>query len=201
MDSIISKIEKKITSLGRGSIIFPDDFIDFGSNEAIRQSLTRLAKDGIIVRLAQGIYCYPEIETELGLGVILPSCEQVVQALSKRDKARIVPTGIYAQNILGLSTQVVMNYVYLTDGSARDIELSNGRSISFKNTAPKNLAFKNRLAMLITFALRSIKKENVNNEHINIITSLLQNETKEDVMSDLKLMPVWVRNIVQNAYK
>lgn len=201
MDSIISKIEKKITSLGRGSIIFPDDFIDFGSNEAIRQSLTRLAKDGIIVRLAQGIYCYPEIETELGLGVILPSCEQVAQALSKRDKARIVPTGIYAQNILGLSTQVVMNYVYLTDGSARDIELSNGRSISFKNTAPKNLAFKNKLAMLITFALRSIKKENVNNEHINIITSLLQNETKEDVMSDLKLMPVWVRNIVQNAYK
>ena len=32
-----------------------------------------------------------------------------------------------ALNILGLSTQIPMNYVYLTDGSKREVEISNGR--------------------------------------------------------------------------
>lgn len=30
-----------------------------------------------------------------------------------------------------------MNYVYLANGSKRDIEVSDGRGIKFKNTAPK----------------------------------------------------------------
>ena len=149
MDSVTSKIEQQILNLERGSIFFPDDFVDLGTPEAIRQSLTRLCKEGTIIRIAQGIYCYPEIEEKLGLGILQPSFEQIAEAMAKRDHARIVPTGAYALNVLGLSTQVPMNYVYLTDGSKRHVEISNGRGITFKNTAPKNLAFQSRLAMLI----------------------------------------------------
>ena len=67
MDSVTSKIEQQILKLDRGSIFFPDDFVDLGTSEAIRQSLTRLCKEGLIIRIAQGIYCYPEIEEKLGL--------------------------------------------------------------------------------------------------------------------------------------
>ena len=116
MDSVTSKIEQQILKLDRGSIFFPDDFVDLGTSEAIRQSLTRLCKEGTIIRIAQGIYCYPEIEEKLGLGILQPSFEQIAEAMAKRDHARIVPTGAYALNVLGLSTQIPMNYVYLTDG-------------------------------------------------------------------------------------
>jgi hypothetical protein len=116
MDSVTSKIEQQILKLDRGSIFFPDDFVDLGTSEAIRQSLTRLCKEGLIIRIAQGIYCYPEIEEKLGLGILQPSFEQIAEAMAKRDHARIVPTGAYALNVLGLSTQIPMNYVYLTDG-------------------------------------------------------------------------------------
>ena len=55
--------------------------------------------------------------------------------------------------------------------------------------------------MLITFALKSLKKENVENCQIKRIGELLQNEQKESVMADLKLMPVWIRNIIKQAYE
>lgn len=156
--SIITQIEERIKSLGRGGIFYPDDFMDLGTSEAIRQSLTRLSKDEKIVRVAQGIYCYPQIDEELGLGIIMPTSDEIAKSLAKRDRARIVPTGSYAQHVLGLSTQIPLNCVYMTDGSARHLELYNGREITFKRTTPKNLSFTSKLAMLITFALKSLGK-------------------------------------------
>lgn len=132
--SIITQIEDRIQSFGRGSIFYPDDFMDLGTSEAIRQSLTRLCKDEKIVRVAQGIYCYPQIDKELGFGVLMPSSDEIAQSLAKIDRARIVPTGSYAQHVLGLSTQIPLNCVYMTDGAARHLELYNGREITFKRT-------------------------------------------------------------------
>lgn len=201
MQNTVQNIEETIKSFGRGKIFFADDFLGAGTPEAIRQTLLRLSKAGEIIRVAQGIYCYPEIDTRLGLGTIRPSYEQIAKALAERTHARIVPTGEYALNVLGLSTQVPMNFVYLTDGTSRRIDISEGRGITFKKTAPKNLAFRNRLAMLVTSALKSIKKENVTEEQIKHIETLLQQEDKESVLADLKLMPVWIRKIVLNAYE
>ena len=55
--------------------------------------------------------------------------------------------------------------------------------------------------MLVNSALKSIKKENVTMGQISQIIFLLQKEEKESVLSDLKLMPVWVRKIVAVAYE
>jgi hypothetical protein len=103
--------------------------------------------------------------------------------------------------MLGLSEQVPMNAVYLTDGSARKIRLDGDRGILFRHTAPKNLAFSNNLAMLITFALKEIGVEKVTAEQEKAIVSLLQNETKESVLADLALMPEWISLIVRRAYE
>ena len=201
MNSTARMIENSIENLGRGSIFFADDFISAGSAENIRQTLLRCANSGKIVRVAKGIYCYPEIDEKLGLGVLYPSYDQIANAIAVRSHARIVPTGDYALNVLGLSTQVPMNFVYLTDGSPRKVYISGGRGITFKKTTPKNLAFKNRLAMLITSALKSVKRENVTQEQIAHIVRLLKKEDKDSVMADLPLMPVWIRKIVTKAYE
>lgn len=201
MDSTAQKIENAIKAFDRGRIFFADDFVDMGSPEAVRQTLLRLTQASMIIRVSQGIYCYPEIDEVLGLGVIRPSFEQIAKALAERSHARIVPTGEYAMNALGLSTQVPMNCVFLTDGPTRHVEVSDGRGITFKTTAPKNLAFGNRLAMLVNSALRSIKKEHVTEEQKQHIWEILRNDNKEDVLKDLVLMPVWIRKIVTQAYE
>ena len=72
-----------------------------GTSDTIRQTLQRLTKNGVIIRVAQGVYCYPEIEEKLGLGIIYPSYDQIAEALASRDHARIVPTCEYALNALG----------------------------------------------------------------------------------------------------
>lgn len=58
---------------------------------------------GLLNRLAFGIYLYPR-QSEL-LGNLAPTIEEIAKAIADRDKARIVPTGVYAMNALGLSTQ------------------------------------------------------------------------------------------------
>ena len=158
MASVEDRILTTIKAKGRGWIFFPSDFASYGEVKAVGKSLERLTAKGDIIRLARGIYTYPEIDTVLGLGVLMPSIEQIAETIARRDKARIVPTGIYALNKLGISTQVPMNIVYLTDGAPRKVSLGNGRSIQFKYTTPKNLSFTSPLAMLVTFDLKEIGK-------------------------------------------
>lgn len=201
MISIEDNIWTAIQAKGRGSIFFPADFTTYGETKAVGKSLERLTARGDIIRLARGIYTYPEIDNVLGLGVLLPSVEQIAETIARRDKARIVPTGIYAMNKLGISTQVPMNFVYLTDGAPRELNLGNGRSIRFKYTTPKNLSFTNPLAMLVTFALKDVGRGNVTDDMKRQIHNVLRKEKKENVMADAPLMPAWIRAITRQAYE
>lgn len=201
MASIEDNILIAIKAKGRGSIFFPSDFTSYGEVKAVGKSLERLTAKGNIVRLARGIYTYPEIDVVLGLGILMPSIEQIAEMIARRDKARIVPTGNYALNKLGISTPMPMNIVYLTDGAPRKVSLGNGRSIQFKYTTPKNLSFTNPLAMLVTFALKEIGKDNVTDDITNQIKNVLHKEQKENVLADEVLMPAWIRAFIRQTYE
>jgi len=201
MQSAHNQIEKAIKSKRRGKIYFANDFSMYGTHFAIRHALSRLCRKGLIIRLSSGIYLYPKIDKELGLGVLYPSLDTIAKEIAKKDKARIAPTGVYALNRLGLSTQVPANFVYLTDGSPRKIKIGNGKGILFLRTAPNNLAFKSELAMLIVFALKEIKKERVTQEHLDRLKYVLQKVPKEQIMQDIPLMPSWIKSLIMKMYE
>jgi len=201
MQSIDDKILAMIKKCGRGKVYFASDFALYGEAKAVQKVLERLVKSDMLLRLARGIYYYPKIDKELGLGILYPSWEDVAYAIAKRDKARIVPTGIYALNRLGLSTQVPMNFVFLTDGTPRRINTGKGKGILFKHTAPKNLAFRNEIVMLIVFALKEIGKDKVTQEQSERIKQILQQVPKELVLQDAKLMPAWVKSLIMKLYE
>ena len=136
-----------------------------------------------------------------GTGVLLPSVDDIVDAIAKRDHIKVVPTGVHAQNMLGLSTQVPMNYVFLTNGYSKSLTVLGNIQVKFKQTSPKNISFQNKLAMLITYALRDYGQDNVSADQIEHIHTLLRQEPQEKVLKDLALMPVWIRNIVMQAYE
>ena len=201
MQSIDDKILSNIKKRGRGSIFFANDMVQYGQRQSVLKALERMAAAGTILRVARGIYCYPKIDKKLGLGILYPSLDEIAQAVAKRDKARIAPTGVYALNVLGLSTQVQMNVVYLTDGTARRLKVGNGKGILFKHTAPKNLAFKSKTAMYITSALKELGQSGVTQEHKAKIKELLQEEEKENVLSDAALIPSWIMDIIKEAHE
>lgn len=194
--SIEKQIEYIIKSKSRGELLMPDDFHDLGSSDAIRQALVRLVDKKLIVRVAQGIYVRPK-ESEL-IGMIIPTAEEVAQAIAKRDKIRTIPTGSYALNALGLSTQVPMNIVLLTDGSAREIKVGK-RKIKFKKTTPKNLMVKGKISSLVIQALKEIGNGKVTTEEERKIIELLKNEEEENLSHDIRLAPVWIQKIMKKA--
>lgn len=201
MQSVENKILSVIKSKKYGTILFASDFADAGERKTINKAFERIALSGKIIRLARGIYCKPKVDIEFGFGVIYPSVDDVAQAIAQRDKCRIVPTGDTALNKLGLSTQVPMNAVYLTDGTPRRIKIYNGRGILFKHVVPKRLDFKSELIMLITFALQTLGQGNLSEEQFSRIKQLLSNEPKERISEDLKLIPGWIRSIILKMYE
>lgn len=194
--SIEHKILLHIEAFPKGELLFPSDFSELGSSEAVRLSLFRLEKEGVISRVAQGIYVRPKISKLIGL--LTPTAEEVAEAIAKRDRIRTVPTGSYALNALGLSTQVPMNIVLLTDGSPREIKVGK-RKIKFKKTTPKNLLAKGKTSRLVIQALKEIGNGKVSEEEEKKIVALLKKEDKNDLKHDIALAPVWVQKIMKKA--
>ncbi|MAU70889.1 MAG: hypothetical protein CML04_02250 [Pseudozobellia sp.] len=196
MQSVESKIKKSISKKELGELVFPDDFRGLGSPEAIRLALHRIEKEGYIKRVAQGIYVRPK--TSKYAGEVLPTAEEIARAIAKRDKIRLVPTGVYALSALGLSTQVPMKLVFLTDGAPREIKLGK-RSIKLKKTTPKNLSAKGEISRLVIQALREIGKDQLTAEEEAMIIALLKKEDKKDLLHDIALAPVWIRKIMEKS--
>lgn len=195
---IEAKVAAKLEILPKGSVLFVDDFLDFGSPESIKKALLRLKEKGLLVRLAHGIYLYPKTDKELG--ILYPSTEEIAKAIARRDKSRIVPTGVQALNKLGLSTQIPMKVVFLTDGAARSIKVGK-RTITFKKTSPKNLLPKGEISSLAIQALKTIGQNKVNDDTLKKLKSLLQKEMKENILHDAKLAPAWINKILMQAIR
>lgn len=192
------QILKKIGKAKGGTLFFNEQFLALGGNEAVRKALERLVKKGKLKRLAQGIY-YKPLEDPV-IGKLTPGIQSVAHAIAKRDKARILPAGAYAVNRLGLSTQVPLNVVYLTNGAARKVHIGN-RIINFKKTAPRNLAAIGEISKLVIQALKAIGQKEVTEEQIERIQKLLKKEKHTHLEHDIRIAPEWIRKIMLPALK
>ena len=177
---------------------FISDFAEHGNDVFISRVLSECVNDGLLLRIANGIYCKP-IETRFG--PLFPSVEELVKAIARRDNAQILPTGETAQNQLGLSTQVPMNSVYLTSGSARKLIL-RGRTVTLKRSVPRNFACKNDFMAALIQALKSIGKANLTEEHMSTIVGLLKEHLDDATYADdLKTAPIWVRKMLSEIIR
>jgi len=188
------QVFNKIKKARKGALFFSDSFLSKENFEGVRKALQRLVKKGELIRIATGIYVRPEIDPVIG--AVTPGIDEIAKAIAKRDKARIVPTGVYALNRLGLSTQVPLNVVYLTDGAARKVKIGK-RAIIFKRTTPKNLAAIGEISKLAIQALRAIGKNKVTPEETEKIRELLRKENPVHLQHDYRLAPEWIRKIIQ----
>ena len=195
MQSTHYQIKESIIKKRRGKIIFADDFRSLGTGVAIRHALSRLSKDEFIIRLSNGIYLYPKFSKLIG--IVYPSIEDIAKAIAKKEKARLIPTGLYALNRLGLSTQVPMRVVFLTDGAPRVIKVGKKATIRFKKTVAKHLAFKGKITTLVIFALKEIGKGKVTESQLERIKEALALEKEENIIHDIALSPEWISKIIQ----
>lgn len=192
------QIETKISKSSLGELFFADDFVKYGSAANIRKVLSRLENEGLIVRLSHGIYLKPKQDPLLG--VIYPSIEEIAKEIAKRDKARIAPTGVLALYLLGLTTQVPLKAIYLTDGSQREIKIGN-RTIKFKRTAPKSFAIKDELLHLIVQAFKETGQKEVTESFLLNMQSSVLRVDKQIIKTQLKYAPVWIQKVIHQLYQ
>lgn len=196
-DKVINIIKKQIDEAANGTLFFNNSFPEF-DDEYVGQILSDLARQGVIHHLSRGVYLKAE-ETRFGL--VYPPLETIAEAIARRDNAQVIPTGAMAQNILGLSTQVPMNAVFLTSGSARKIQLG-GRTITFRRAVPKNFAVKGRYTSLIVQALRSIGEGNMTSGDLAQVEELIKKHPEPGTIEqDLAAMPTWIRRIFVRTSK
>ena len=186
-------LRQRVEAMPEDCILFRSDFPEYHT-EFVGSVLSELTTEGKLVKIAHGIYAKPRRSK---FGVVLPSVDKVVQAIAARDNAEVLPSGMTALNALGLSTQVPMNYTYLTTGSERTVNLSN-RKVVLKRGVPKNFCYGTRLISLLVQALKALKKENVGEEELNIIQQLVLKETdKETLAKDVDMMPAWMKRVIK----
>lgn len=191
MSHIISKeIRNRILTNGEGKLYMVSDFADLNNDALATRVLSRLEKEQLLIRISQGIYLYP---SKNRYGVHKPSIDTIAKAIAEKDKARIIPSGLTALNILGLSTQVPMNAVYLTNATPRTITVGN-RKIVFKKSVPRNFAYQSDLFSLVVSAMRETGEDNMDDETIAKIKDILSKEPNQDVIrKDYLIAPQWVR--------
>ena len=186
-------LRQRIEAIPEDCILFRSDFPEYHT-EFVGSVLSELTNEGMLVKIAHGIYAKPRNSR---FGVVLPSVDKVVQAIAARDNAEVLPSGMTALNALGLSTQVPMNYTYLTTGSERTVNLSN-RKVVLKRGVPKNFCYGTRLISLLVQALKALKKENVGESDLKVIRQLVLKETdKETLVKDVDMMPAWMKRIIK----
>lgn len=190
-------LRSRIETMPEDSILFRSDFPEYHS-EFVGGTLAELTREGMLVKLAQGIYAKPR---KSRFGVVFPSVEKIVQAIASRDNAEILPSGMTALNALGLSTQVPMNYTYLTTGSERTVKLAN-QQVVLKRGVPKNFCYETLLIALLVQALRALKQENVGHEELQTIRTLITKEPdREALTKDVDMMPAWMKRLVKPMLK
>jgi hypothetical protein len=184
----------------------PADFVDIGNRAAVDKTLQRLEAAGELRRIDRGLYDRPRQNAVTGRTTV-PDYRAVIQAVSRRDNARVVVDGMTAANDLGLTTAVPSRIEVLVDARLKPIRLGN-QVIQFKTAAPSRLFWAGRPAMRVVQALYWLHDMLSNVEErrrvIEHLRKLLADPThglpiRDDLRTGLSALPIWMQDLVREV--
>ena len=194
MQSIASQVLIEIEKHAADWCFSQKDFMGIASRNALEQAFFRLLKEGKIRRIGRGLYDVPRYSKTLKT-MLSPSIEQIAQAVARKYGWRILPIGAYAANMLNLSTQVPMKIVYQSDGPTKRMEFGT-RTITFKQTAPKNMA-PSELSGMVINALKYLGKDQVTPNVIARLSRHFDGKQKRQLLKEAQFSTDWVFEVIQ----
>jgi len=193
------QVVARIRSHGRGYVFTARQLAALTEDSgSIRTALTRLVQKKAIRRLAHGLYDLPVIHPELG--PIMPSADKVIEAVRTSEAIEVQPTGAFAANLLGLSTQIPLRMELLTNGPRKRIRYGR-QEILLKPTTPRNMVGAGTKAGLILHALKHIGRNNVTQETIEKIKIQLKPGDVRHIEKQVLYAPAWIAAIMRDIIK
>ena len=182
----------------------PVDFLDLGPRAAVDKTLQRLVAEQAVSRIVRGLYYVPHYNALTGQPTVASSAA-VIDAVARRDQARVVVDGLAAANDLGLTTAVPAKIVVLTDARVRPIRLGL-QEIRFQTAAPSRLYWAGRPAMRIVQALYWLK-DTLGSDRLPIMAELRRvvrdaahgDSMRTDLQQGLPTLPLWMQSFVREV--
>jgi hypothetical protein len=201
--SIPAAIRDRTSASAQPHVWTPEDFADLGPRTAVDQALHRLVASKSLRRIARGFYDIPR-DNRLTGKPTYPNPRDVIDALARKGKVRVVVDGLTAANDLGLTDAVPARIGVLTDGRLRPITLGN-LTLDFQAAAPSRLYWAGRPAMRFVQALhwlRDMLPSDDGSLHKRLVSILKDPDhgqaIQNDLRSGLSAMPEWMRVIVHD---
>lgn len=191
----LNQIRGNIERAEAGSVFVSTDFTDITDKKTVNMGLIRLADEGLIKKILFGVYYKPEYNELLG-ETVAPSPNKVAHALARNFGWTIVPCGDTALNLLGLSTQVPSQWVYVSDGAYKEYSFDN-TVIKFKRTTNKEISKLSYKTALTIQALKALGKDNVSEQIICRLKKALCEEDKEKMLTEAKSATSWVYEYIK----
>lgn len=189
-----NEILKRITKENFGAFT-SSDFLDLASHTAIRKSLDRLEDCGEIRRVIRGVYDRPNFNRRFNM-FEPPNIEAIAFAIARQNNWWICPSGNYALNKLGLSTQVPAQYVFVSNGPYVSY-LINGTRLIFKHTTSREITSFSYITQLVIQAIKTIGRENILLNDILHLRKVLDSNDKKTLFIEGRKTSIWIYEVIK----
>ena len=194
---LTEKVISRIYGMKRGWCFTPKDFLDLGSPSAVWQAVSRLEKKGTIRKILRGVYDYP-IQNEYLSGYASPDPDRVAQTIARSNGWKIVPDGLTALTILGLSTQIPAEWTYLTDGPSREYRI-DAMKITFKKRALKETSGLSWHSAVLVQGIKAMDRESLTESELRIIGAFLPPAKWKTSIKECRYVTTWVLELMKKA--
>ena len=195
MSSYMEIISDKINSFDSHKVFFANDFLDIASNATVRQILKRLADERKIQRVIDGFYYNPRYSELIGEYEAV-SIHELALAIARKYNWNIAPYNSTALNLLGLLTQVPTHYKYISSGRYKEYKIGD-TILKFKKVNPGEIANMSLKTATVIQAIKSLGKENINDQVNQKIRENLSEKEKLDLMNESKSVPAWIYEVIR----
>ena len=195
--SVAARVRRSVAHRRPGVPFTVKDLLGIGSRAAIDQALHRLTAEGVVERVARGVYARPKVNPTLGRKVPV-SPEKVVEAVAKSTGEKVSVSGAEAARRFRLSTQMPLSPVYLTTGSTRTIRVGQ-RNVRMRHVAPARMALAGTVAGEALTALLYLGRSEVTPEIVGKVRAQMGESEYQRLLRSRNIMPGWLSDSVLAA--
>ncbi|MFQ5644954.1 MAG: DUF6088 family protein [Thiogranum sp.] len=185
--STANTIRKHVLRIRRGEPFTNTRLLKLGSRASVDKTLSRLVNEGVIQRIARGVFVRPK-ENRF-IGNVMPDVSRVVEVMARDHGETIQVHGAEAARRFKLSTQVPTLPVFYTSGPSRELRIGN-LTVRLRHVSRRKLLLAGKRPGLALSALWYLGKNNMSTRVISAIRAGLTTEEFETLKNaDL---PAWM---------
>ena len=174
-----------------GAPVLAKGLLHLGSRAAVDQALSRLVRRGALLRAGRGVYVLP---VESRFGHRAPSADRTIEGLAAARGERVANSGAMAASVLGLTTQMPVERVFLTSGPSRTLMLGRER-VALRHAPEWQLVLPGRRAGEAVRALAWLGRDRAG-AAAGPVRQLLSEDERRELANVGAQMPGWLADVV-----